>query len=233
MPSRSGRCPRKPYPPLSSPPMSASSRIITGPMCLNPTGVSMQATPWCSARRRAIAVVVTDFTTAPRRPRAPSRYSTSNANVRSWSTYAPDPSTSPTRSASPSFAMPASKPPPATSDSSASRFEAIGSGARSPGKSGLRSVWISSTCVLPPSSSAGRSPAPAPYIGSTATRSPAPRMRSRSTCRASPARYPGIGSKRAIASESAGASFGLAGSARMAGTRRSMSSTISGLALPP
>ena len=43
----------------------------------------------------------------------------------------------------------------------------------------------------------------------------------------------GIGSKRVIASESAGASFRFVGSARIAGTRASISATISGLALPP
>ena len=73
----------------------------------------------------------------------------------------------PTRSASPSFAMPASKRCARIVCSISVRFRAMGSGACMPGKIGLRNPCSSVTFVAPPPMSSSKYPAPVPYIAST------------------------------------------------------------------
>ena len=66
--------------------------------------------------------------------------------------------------------------------SASSMFGGIGSGLTPP-KYGLRSGWISVTRILPPASSRGIQPAPAPHIGSTRTAMSAAFSASRSSVR--------------------------------------------------
>ncbi len=111
IPSRSGMWPRKANPLNSSPPSSAFVSIITAPMYLKPTGISCTVTPKRSPSASTMLVVVSERTMSPRRPRFSSRYMVNSAITSSWFTYRPVSSMIPTRSASPSLAMPTSCPP--------------------------------------------------------------------------------------------------------------------------
>src|ERR1700674_49162 len=100
----------------------------------------------------------------------------------------------PTRSASPSKAIPMSAPQRGISDSQASMFGWIGSGFTPP-KYGLRSVCSSRTSSVAPPNRRVNQPAPDPYIGSTRTRPGADLIRSTSTMLASCALERGEGSE--------------------------------------
>ena len=181
MPSRSGTWPRNANPPLSSPAISAFNSPIRGPMCLNPTAVSYTSTPYAPPILLRACDAVTPLIKDPRQPFSSSKYHASNEKTSSVVTNRPPSSIIPTRSASPSNAIPTDAPAAGTRAINSPKLGAIGSGCNIPGKAGLRCPRSSSTTVALPPSNRGKYPAPDPYIASVTTRNPAPRIASKST----------------------------------------------------